>query len=296
MKGNTLMRTYTREYFVMGTRGVATVNSARKYTISLAQMEVTPSSPDENLHKGKDLIAEAARRGSDLICFPEMWTSGFPWEDLEGIARVHPKVLKTLCNHARTYRIWINGSMPMINLRGRVANTSVLIDPQGNVAGRYEKIHLFTFFHEEKFIDAGSSLCLVDAPFGRTGLSICYDIRFPELFRTYALKGAELILSPMAFPYPRLEHWKILARARAIENQVYIVAVNRVGNEEMGDDQKVTYFGDSVIIGPWGETVIEGSERDEQLLTATIDLTRVGEVRSSMRILQDRRPDMYELG
>jgi omega-amidase len=185
--------------------------------------------------------------------------------------------------------------MPILNDHGRVANTSILIDPEGTVAGTYQKTHLFTFFHEEYFMDAGNSICMVEAPWGRTGLSICYDIRFPEFFRTYALKGAELILSPMAFPYPRLEHWKVLARARAIENQIYIVGTNRVGSEEMGCDGNVTYFGDSVIIGPWGETVIEGSEKDEQLLTATIDLARVGEVRSFMRVLEDRRPDLYEL-
>jgi omega-amidase len=289
------MRTYIRVYFVCMTKGAPTGDTDRKCTISLAQMEVIPSRPDKNLKAGKDLIVEAARRGSDLVCFPEMWTSGFPWEELEEIARTHPEVIATLCRLARTYRIWINGSMPMINTSGKVTNTSVLIDPEGTVTGTYEKIHLFTLFHEEQFIRAGNSLCLVDAPFGRTGLSICYDIRFPELFRTYALKGAEVILSPMAFPYPRLEHWKVLARARAIENQVYFVGTNRVGSEEMDDGEIVTYFGDSVIIDPWGETIIEGSERNEQLLTATIDLARVGEVRSSMRVLQDRRPDLYEL-
>jgi omega-amidase len=259
-------------------------------------MEVIPSRPDENLQKGKELIAQAAMRGSDLICFPEMWTSGFPWESLEKIAQQHPEIIESLCNLARRHHIWINGSMPVLNDRGRVANTSILIDPEGNRAGVYQKTHLFTFFHEEHFIDAGNSICLVETPWGRTGLSICYDIRFPELFRTYALKGAEIILSPMAFPYPRLEHWKVLARARAIENQIYIIGTNRVGSEEMGRDGQVTYFGDSVIIGPWGETVVEGSEEDEQLLTATIDIARVHEVRSFMKVLKDRRPDLYELG
>jgi len=266
----------------------------RSCTISLAQMEIIPSHPEENLQKGEGFIAEAARRGSDLVCFPEMWTTGFPWEEIEGLARRHAGIVNSLSLFARDYRIWINGSLPVLTEHGRAANTSILIDPEGQTAGIYRKAHLFSLFHEERFIEAGNSLCLVDAPWGRTGLSICYDIRFPELYRTYALKGAEMVLSPMAFPYPRLGHWKILSRARAIENQLYLVATNRVGHEDMGSEGEVTYFGSSVIIDPWGETVVEGSD-EEELLTATIDLTRVGEVRAAMRVLGDRRPDLYEL-
>jgi predicted amidohydrolase len=176
-----------------------------------------------------------------------------------------------------------------------VANTSIFIDSEGQTAGIYQKTHLFSLFHEEQFIEAGNSLCLVNTPWGRTGLSICYDIRFPELYRTYALKGAVVVLSPMAFPYPRLLHWKILSRARAIENQLFLVATNRVGTEDLGSEGKVTYFGSSVIIDPWGETVVEGSEEREELLTVTIDLARVEEVRSSMSVFADRRPDLYEL-
>jgi len=143
---------------------------------------------------------------------------------------------------------------------------------------------------------AGDSLCVVDTPWGLTGLSICYDIRFPELFRTYALKGARVVFSPMAFPYPRLDHWKSLVRARAIENQMFMVGINQVGEENLGHLGMVTYFGDSVIIDPWGKTVVEASETDEMLLTATIDLDLSDRIRSEMRVLHDRRPDLYELG
>jgi omega-amidase len=265
-------------------------------TISMAQMAVIPARPDLNIEKGEELIREAARRGSDLICFPEMWTSGFPWEELERIARNHAADTDRLSELAKRHRIWINGSIPVSGKLGRVGNTSLLFNPEGEVAGTYQKTHLFTFFHEELYMEAGNSLSLVDTPWGRAGLTICYDIRFPELFRTYALKGASLIISPTAFTYPRLEHWKILARARAIENQLFFIGTNRVGSEDLGRDGSVTYFGNSVIIGPWGETVIEGNESDEQLLTATIDLARVRDVRASMKVLEDRRPDLYDLG
>jgi predicted amidohydrolase len=258
-------------------------------------METIPSHPEKNLEKGEEFIAESARRGSHLVCFPEMWTTGFPWEKIGKPTRRHNGILDSLCSLARDYHIWINGSVPILTEHGRVANTSIFIDPEGQTAGMYRKAHLFSLFHEEQFIEAGNSLCLVDTPWGKTGLSICYDIRFPELYRTYALKGADVVLSPMAFPYPRLQHWKILSRARAIENQLFLVATNRVGTEDLGSEGKVTYFGSSVIIDPWGETVVEGSEEKEELLTATIDLTRVKEVRSCMSVFADRRPDLYEL-
>jgi len=136
---------------------------------------------------------------------------------------------------------------------------------------------------------------MVDTPWGPVGLSICYDIRFPELFRTYALQGARMALSPIAFPHPRLDHWRILVRARAIENQMFLVGVNRVGSEDFGSDGTVTFFGNSVIIDPWGRTVVEAGETEETLLTASIDLQQAEEVRSRMRVLGDRRPELYRL-
>ncbi len=279
---------------VLNVKGPIAGSDKKTCTVSLAQMEVVPSHPEENLEKGAGFIAEAARRRSDLVCFPEMWTTGFPWKEIRELASRHVGIPGSLCSLARDYHIWINGSLPLLTECGRVANTSLLIDPEGRIAGSYRKAHLFSFFHEEQFIEAGNSLCLIDAPWGTTGLSICYDIRFPELYRTYALKGAELMLLPAAFPEPRHPHWNILSRARAIENQLFLVATNRVGTEDMGNEGEVTYFGSSVIIDPWGDTVVEGDDREE-LLTATIDLTRVEEVRLSMRVLADRRPDLYEL-
>ena len=127
------------------------------------------------------------------------------------------------------------------------------------------------------------------------GLSVCYDIRFPELFRTYALKGVKMVLSPMAFPHPRLPHWKALVRARAIENQMFMVGTNQVGDEDFGPDGKVTYFGDSCVIDPWGETALEASETGEELLTTTVDLGLIDQIRAKMHVLSDRRPDSYAL-
>ena len=266
-----------------------------KLTVSLAQMAVVRSKPEENLKKGEELIAEAARRGSDLICFPEMWTTGFDWETNKRMASQQEKTISAIAGMARQYHIWINGSMLALDEKGQVSNTSVLFDANGRTAGTYRKTHLFSMLHEDRHMAAGNSICVADTPWGLAGLSICYDIRFPELFRTYALKGVKLQFIPSAFPYPRLQHWKVLVRARAIENQMFVIATNQVGTEDFGPDNVATYFGDSVIIDPWGETVIEASENQEMLLTTSIDISKADQVRSKMKVLSDRRPELYQL-
>jgi predicted amidohydrolase len=266
-----------------------------KVTVSLAQIDVARTDYGANLEKGRALVCEAAGRGSDLVCFPEMWTTGFDWEANKRIAAEHEPVKDEVAEMARENAIWISGSMLSLNDDGTVSNTHRLFDPSGEEAGTYGKAHLFSMMHEDLHERAGDSLCLVDAPWGPTALAVCYDIRFPELFRTYALKGAVVTLSPMAFPYPRIPHWKVLVRARAIENQMFMVGTNQVGSEDFGPDGVATYFGDSVVIDPWGTTVVEAGESDEMLLTATIDTDVASEVRAKMSVLQDRRPDLYEL-
>ena len=266
-----------------------------KLTVSIAQFDVVTSQPEENLRKGESFIAEAARRGSDLVCLPEMWTTGFNWANNERMAQDHETVPGRIGEMAKKYGIWINGSVLALNEQGKVSNTSILFDNGGHCAALYRKTHLFTLLHEDRYMASGQSLAIAETPWGKAGLSICYDIRFPELYRTYALQGVKFVLVPMAFPHPRQEHWKILGRARAIENQMFVIGVNQVGSEDFGNDGWVTYFGSSAIIDPWGKAIIEAGESDEMLLTATIDTDRVDEIRSTMTVLRDRRPDLYKL-
>lgn len=260
----------------------------------MAQMTAGSSSPEANLQKAERFIVEAKRRSSDLVCLPEMWTTGLTWACNARIASEQAKTIELVASLAKRYSIWINGSMLAPNEAGKPSNASILFDPYGKAAGIYRKIHLFSMLHEDAHVAPGNALCIADTPWGPTGLAICYDIRFPELFRTYAVKGAKLILSPMSFPYPRLQHWKVLVRARAIENQLFMIGTNRVGSEDLGNDGTITYCGTSSIIDPWGETVIEGSESKEELLTATIDIDKVDEIRNKMSVLKDRRPDLYK--
>ncbi|MFH1189747.1 MAG: carbon-nitrogen family hydrolase [Candidatus Omnitrophota bacterium] len=264
-----------------------------KVTISIAQMRVKQSDPAANLKAGEKLAAEASRRKSDIICFPEMWTTGFDWAASGRLARESGKTLECIADMARRHRIWINGSILALNEENRPSNTSVLFDPGGRQAGVYRKIHLFGGIQEDKYIAAGNSLCVVDTPWGLSGLSICYDIRFPELFRAYALKGVKIVFSPMAFPHPKLEHWRALVRARAIEDQMYMAGANQVGSEDLASAGKVTYCGASCLIDPWGRAVAEAGETDEELLTAQIDTAMADDIRGKMSVLKDRRPELY---
>jgi omega-amidase len=267
-----------------------------KVDLSLVQMKVEATRPSANLEKAEAFVTEAARRGSRLVCLPEMWTTGFQWDWNAAHLGEQGTVAERVAAMARRHGVWLNGSILLADDAGRPANTSILFGPDGNRAAVYRKTHLFTLLHEERHMAPGDALVVAGPPWGPTGLSVCYDVRFPELHRTYALKGVRLILAPAAFPYPRLDHWKVLVRARAIENQLFMVGINQVGSEGYGEDGAVTYFGDSVIVDPWGRVVIEGSETEEQLLTATIDLDLADEVRSRMTVLRDRRPGLYDLG
>jgi predicted amidohydrolase len=140
---------------------------------------------------------------------------------------------------------------------------------------------------EEHYLAAGETTPTFDLPWGRCALAICYDLRFPELFRKYALAGASIIFVPAEWPQARLEHWRTLLRARAIENQLFVVACNRVG-ESKGTE----FCGHSAIYDPWGEPVVEG-DRNEVLLTADIDLRLVEEVRRRIPVFADRRVELY---
>ena len=172
-------------------------------TVSIAQMDVVQGEPERNVARGCAMIDEAARRHSDLVCFPEMWTTGFDWERNRQLAAGHAAIHKAVAEQAARHKIWISSPMLSLAPDGGMHNTSFLFAPDGNLAAAYNKIHLFSPFHEDRSISAGSKLCVVDTPWGLTSLSICYDLRFPELFRSYALRGVCLLVCSAAWPHPR---------------------------------------------------------------------------------------------
>lgn len=259
-------------------------------TISLGQMDVKLGQPDTNLARVRALAEEAARRGSDVLVLPELWSTGYDLENAAAHATpTGAGIFARVAELARRHRLFILGSTLSQGENGKAKNTAVLFDPQGQRLASYSKVHLFRLMEEERYLAAGNAPALVDTPWGPAGVAICYDLRFPELFRAYALAGARIIFLPSEWPHPRLAHWRTLLRARAIENQLYVIACNRVGSSKGTD-----FFGHSCIIDPWGEPVIEGGET-ELLLTATIDPARVDEVREKIPVFEDRRPEIYRM-
>lgn len=259
-----------------------------KLTLSLGQMDVQLGDPTANLEMVQALVEEASRRGTQLLVLPELWSTGYDLENAADYATSTAEgIFAEVGRLARRYHMHILGSCLAAAPHGGIANTLVWHDLQGKVAAEYSKLHLFRLMDEEKYLVAGEKPIVVESDWGMAGLSICYDLRFPELFRTYALAGAKIVFIPAEWPHPRLAHWQTLLRARAIENQLYVVACNRVGRAKNSH-----FFGHSCIINPWGETVIEAGEQ-EILLTAEIDLDLVDEVRQRIPIFTDRRPEVY---
>ena len=257
-------------------------------TISLGQMDVKLGNPAENWRTVQQMTAEASRRGSDLVVFPELWSTGYDLENAANYAtRTDAGLFAQVAALAQKHQIAILGSCLSLLGEGQFGNTAVYFDKHGRSLGEYGKLHLFRLMQEEQFLTAGEKPTLVETEWGKAGLTICYDLRFPELFRQYALGGAQLVFVPAEWPHPRLAHWRTLLRARAIENQMFVVACNRVGRSKETD-----FFGHSCILDPWGGIVLELGE-GEMLGTAVIDIAQVEQVRAKIPVFADRRPEIY---
>lgn len=262
-----------------------------KLHVALGQMDVVLGQPQTNLDTVKTLAATAANQGVDMLVLPELWSTGY---DLEHAAQyatpVNQGIFAETAVLAHRHRLHIIGSCLSTIGEGQFGNTAVFHTPTGQLLGVYHKVHLFRLMDEDQYLTAGDHLTVANTPWGIMGLAICYDLRFPEIFRAYALSGAKIIILPAEWPYPRLAHWQTLLRARAIENQLYVIACNRVGTSKNS-----TFFGHSCIIDPWGEVVAEAGETEE-LITAEIDLTKVDEIRAKIPVFADRRPQLYQKG
>lgn len=260
-----------------------------KLVISLAQIDIELGKPLLNVERAHKFVREAASQGSDLVLFPELWSTGYDLDNWELHATgLDEGVFELIRGFSKDYKIAVGGSL-LEKYNERAYNTFVLFGSGGNFLAAYRKIHLFRLMEEDQWLTGGEELVIADKPWGPVGLAICYDLRFPEMFRTYAVSGVPLTLVVAEWPEKRIEHWRVLLRARAIENQMYIAAVNRVG-ESKGE----IFGGFSAIVDPWGELLVEGDDA-ESLITAEIDLGKVGHIRKLIPVMDDRRAEIYGL-
>ncbi|MBI6545149.1 MAG: carbon-nitrogen family hydrolase [Cyanobacteria bacterium NC_groundwater_1444_Ag_S-0.65um_54_12] len=258
------------------------------FTVSVAQIPLQEGNPEANLATAKQAVCLAAQRGSDLLLLPELWLSGYDLENAGALALAPGDPFWEIMGElAQTANIAIAGSVLSRSVAG-VQNLLVIFSSKGKCLASYAKVHLFGPMKEDRYLVAGNGLAIADLGWCRAGLAICYDLRFPELFRLLASSGAAIILLPAQWPHPRLMPWRTLVRARAIENQVFLLAANRVG--KAGD---LTYCGHSMIVDPTGDILQEAGEHPT-LLTVEIDLAQIIETRERMPVWGDRRPDIYQ--
>jgi len=261
----------------------------RKATISLVQMDVEFGDFKANVERAFKYLEKAGDRETDIAVLPEMWTHGFDYDSMSKLApSFTADIVDLLKDIAYKYGMYIVAGTICEVEEARFYNTSYIIGPEKNVIGKYRKVHLLKELGEPDFFSSGYEIPAFETAVGRIGAAICYDIRFPELFRQMAIMGSEIICVPAQFPRPREEHWETLIRARAIENQLFMAAANRVGEME-----QLEYFGRSMIVGPYGETIAEGGEKEE-VITEIIDIDKMYEVRKFLPTLSERRPDVYE--
>lgn len=253
-----------------------------------------------NMNNMRNVLEKAAKEKADFITFPEMFncpydTGKFPEyaEDESGYC------VRFVSELAREYKVYISaGSMPEKDEEGRVYNTAYVFDREGKIIAKHRKMHLFDinvrggqYFKESDTLTAGNKVTVFDTEFGKMGLSICYDIRFPELYRLMADKGAGVILVPAAFNMTTgPKHWELLFKSRALDNQVFMVGTSSARDES----SDYVSWGHSVVTSPWGEVMGEMDEK-EGTMTVDLSLDEVTAVREQLPFLAHRRKDIYEL-
>lgn len=253
----------------------------RAHVIQLAYGDAEPIT--DRTARVADLVR--AQRGADLVVLPELWPQGgFSYDRWDDEAQpLDGSVVTSLRGAARDVGATVHlGSLVERDDAGRLFNTSVLVGPDGELLATYRKIHLFGFGEGEPILmTPGEDVVVHDG----LGLATCYDLRFPEMFRALLDAGAQVDLVPAAWPAKRVHHWRLLAQARAVENQSYVVACNTAGVHA-----DVPMGGGSVVVDPWGEVVAEAGT-DEEVLVVDVDLDLVRSTRESFPVLQDRRLD-----
>ena len=268
-----------------------------RFPVALVQLDAGPD-PETNVRRAAELADRAATDGARLVALPEYLQFRGPDDGFRASARPVPgPFTDPFADVARRHGTWVLvGSLAEASGDpDRPFNTSVLIGPDGGIAARYRKVHLFDVAVEAGPVDtesarvtAGDELVTAEVEGVRLGLSICYDLRFPELYRGLALAGAQVLTVPANFTERTgRDHWEVLLRARAIENAAYVLAPSQIG----GPPGQPAY-GRSMVIDPWGTVVAQAPDR-VAIVHAELDLDRVDAIRQQIPALANRRPDIY---
>ena len=270
-----------------------------QFKIGLIQMDVGMAK-EKNVTRAVRLIGEAAEKGAEVIVLPEMFncpydTKCFPaYAEMEGEYTWNELSKAALKNEAYI----VGGSIPEKDHKGKIYNTSYSFNRKGEQIGRHRKMHLFDIaieggqvFKESDTLSAGNEITMIDTEFCKMGIAICYDIRFPELSRLMALKGAKVIVVTAAFNMTTGPvHWELIFRSRALDNQVFMAGAAPARN----DQASYTSYANSILVSPWG-AVIDRLDDKEGILIGEIDLDKLDKIRSELPLLLHRRTDIYSI-
>lgn len=272
-----------------------------EFIVSCVQFTATDGEKAATVEKALRLVRDAGKRGSKLVVLPEVWTGlGYSDKDIyREIAEPIPgPTTALLAAEARYYGMYIAGSFYEDAGNGVYYNSCPLIAPDGRILGVYRKTHLFDApnrrdirdgIRESDKVRAGNDLPVFETEIGPIGLSVCSDLRFPEIYRALTLKGARLVVCASAFLSPRYDHWEFFLRARAAENQVWVVASGQYGTEPKSG---IAFVGRSMVVDPWG-TITATASDSETCLSAAIEPAFVDEIRRRYPLLEQRRPELY---
>jgi omega-amidase len=258
--------------------------------IALIQMNVIQGASKQNQDQAAQMIAEAAKSGAEVVVLPEMWKSGYDFGNLsEHAETIDGSTASFLAGQSKLHHIYLVGGSFTQQNKGHVYNTSLTFDPNGKLINQYSKLHLIGLMQEDQYLSAGEYYGIFSIGEALASVIICYDLRFPELARAYAIEGASILFVLAQWPVQREAHWLALLRARAIENQMYVVGTNVVGHNE--NDK---FHGKSIIFDPWGEVVAEAGKQ-KQIVYGEIDLHVVAKIRRDIPVFQDRVPHLYRV-
>lgn len=257
--------------------------------LALLQMEVLEKNKEGNVQKALDLLQQAAPK-ADIAVLPEVWTTGYSLGHLSKEAEYlnGPVVTELQKAAAANSCAIVAGSMALRKGDGHVYNTTVVINKAGEIVFCYSKVHLFGMFNEQRFFKPGNDFGIYELDGVKCGSTICYDLRFPELFRHMALQGAQIMFVPAEWPKLRGGIWDLFTRARALENHTFVVGVNCAGQFH-GEK----FYGHSAVVDPFGRVLVQGSE-EEEVLYCDIDLNEVAKANEYMNVLADVRPELLK--
>ncbi len=257
--------------------------------VSCLQMDMQLGLPEENFSHAERMIHEAMKEHPDVLVLPETWNTGFfPRENLAGLScRDGQEVKDRIGGLAKTYGIHLVAGSVSNERDGQIFNTAMVFDRSGACIAQYDKTHLFTPMGEDAFYTRGEQLCRFVLDGVNCGMAICYDVRFPELIRSLALQGMDMLFVVSQWPRERIDHLRTLTAARAIENQIFVVCCNSCGTAD-----KTVFGGNSSVIDPFGKILALGGETEE-IITASCEMQILSEIRSSIPVFRDRCPQLY---